>query len=175
MSCTLMFVSPGLELGRGFVGLKRGSCWLDFESRWKTNLSFYCIWSVSSSDFFTFRFITVNLWSTYDNMIEVTAEVSESPWHWPFSLSLSVSSMTLIIMGSVIEWKCCHLPVIAAQSGSNTQSVLLRRGQTFTSVCASIFLLYMLFTLSDVPDAVCTARFLSIPLMIGFLTIHYIV
>jgi len=47
--------------------------------------------------------------------------------------------MTLIIMGSVIEWKCCHLPVIAAQSGSNTQSVLLRRGQTFTST----FLLYI--------------------------------
>lgn len=82
---TLMFVSPGLKLG-GFVGLRWGSCWLDFlESRWKTNLSFCCIWSVSSSDFCAFRFITVNLWSTHDNMIEVTA-VSESPWLWPFSL-----------------------------------------------------------------------------------------
>ncbi len=73
--------------GGGIVGLRRGSCWLDFlESRWKTNLSFYCIWSVSSSDFCAFRFITVNLWSTHDSMIEVTAEVSESPWLWPLSL-----------------------------------------------------------------------------------------
>lgn len=172
-----MFVSPGLKL-------EGGDCW--FEAR--QLLTWFSWIKMKDQSVFLLHLISEFQWLLRVQVHHGQPLIhswqhdrgdSRSVWE-PLTLaplSLSESSMTLIIMGSVIEWKCCHLPVIAAQSGSNTHSVLLRRGQTFTSVCASIFLLYMLFTLSEVPDVVCTARFLSVShsVMNGFVTVHYIV